>query len=116
MKYLMLIAEPENAYEGEAGEAKLTEIVGKHMALVAELQAAGALLGGDGLQPSFTATTVRTQGGAQTVHDGPFAETKEQVGGYYLIEAADLDAALAWAKKIPVVDGGMVEVRPVAEY
>jgi hypothetical protein len=117
MQYMLLIYEAEEAYAGEAGEAKLMEIVGKHMALSAELRESGVLLGGAGLQPSETATTVATgAGGAQSLHDGPFAETREHLGGYYLIEAADLDAALAVARRIPVVEGGKVEVRPVAQY
>ena len=76
----------------------------------------GVMVAGDGLQTSDTATSVRRAAGGQTVHDGPFPETREQLGGYYLIDVADLDAALAWAKQVPVVDGGGVEVRPVMTY
>jgi hypothetical protein len=77
---------------------------------------AGVHLGGEGLQPSDTATTVKIQeGGEPIVSDGPFAETKEQLGGYYLLDCKDLDDALAWAKKIPM-PGGTVEVRPVMDY
>ena len=95
----------------------LKEIVGKHMALSAELREKGLLLGGDGLQGVDTATTVVTGAdGAQSLHDGPFAETREQLGGYYLIDVPDLDAALGWAKRMPVVPGGKVEVRPVMIY
>ncbi len=116
MQYMLLIYEPEKAYAG-AGEALLSEIVGKHMALSAELREKGLLLCGDGLQGVETATTVVTdQTGAQSLHDGPFAETREQLGGYYLIDVADLDAALAWARRMPVVPGGKVEVRPVMIY
>ena len=87
------------------------------MALSAELREAGQLIGGDGLQGVDTATTVVTDAsGAQGLHDGPFAETKEQLGGYYLIDVPDLDAALAWARRMPVVPGGKVEVRPVMIY
>jgi hypothetical protein len=116
MQYMALIYEPEKAY-ADAGEATLTEIVGKHMALSQEMREKGVLLGGDGLQGTDTATTIVTgPGGAQTVHDGPFAETREQLGGYYLMDVPDLDAALAWAKRMPVVEGGKVEVRPVMIY
>jgi len=116
MQYMLLIYEPEEAY-ANAPEATLTEIVGKHMALSEELRAQGVLLGGDGLQGVDTATTVVTaEGGAQTLHDGPFAETREQLGGYYAVDVADLDAALAVARRIPVVPGGKVEVRPVMIY
>jgi hypothetical protein len=77
---------------------------------------AGVHVGGEGLQPSSTATTVQIQeAGEPIVSDGPFAETKEQLGGYYLLDCPDLDAALAWAKRIPM-PGGTVEVRPVMDY
>lgn len=116
MQYLLLIYESEADYAG-MGEAALTEIVGKHMALSEALRAEGVLLAGDGLQGVDTATTVVTgEGGAQTLHDGPFAETREQLGGYYAVEVPDLDAALAVARRIPVVAGGKVEVRPVMIY
>jgi hypothetical protein len=75
--------------------------------------AAGVLRGGSGLQPSTTATTVRG-GGEVVLTDGPFVETKEQLGGYYVVEVADLDEAIAWAKKVPAVAwGAAIEVRPV---
>ena len=117
MQFMLLIYEPEKAFDGEAGHATLMEIVGKHMKLAAELREAAVWINGDGLQGVETATTVATgPGGTQTLHDGPFAETREQLGGYYLIDAPDLDAALAWARKVPVVAGGKVEVRPVMTY
>ena len=77
---------------------------------------AGVFVGGEGLQPASTATTVQiSPGGDHIVSDGPFAETKEQLGGYYLLDCSDLDDALAWARKIPM-PGGTVEVRPVMDY
>ena len=77
---------------------------------------AGVHVGGEGLQPSATATTIQIQeSGEHIVSDGPFAETKEQLGGYYLLDCEDLDDAIAWAKKIPM-PGGTVEVRPVMDY
>lgn len=69
-------------------------------------------IGGAGLKGTSTATTVRTSSGQKTVHDGPFAETKEQLGGFYLIDVPDLDAAIAIAKKIPMAKDGAVEIRP----
>lgn len=116
MQYMILIYEPEDAYAGEAGQALLTEIVAKHMALAADLRARGVMKDGSGLQDSSTATTIITQGGRQTLHDGPFAETREHLGGYYLIDVGDLDEALAVARRAPVADGGKVEVRPLAVY
>lgn len=109
MQYLLTIwmEEPE--------ELELTpEAMAPWAAFNNEAAAAGVLRGGSGLQPSTTATTVR--GGDEVVlTDGPFVETKEQLGGYYVVEVADLDEALAWAKKIPAVQwGAAIEVRPVA--
>lgn len=77
------------------------------------LRSAGALVAGDPLQPTTTATSVRLRTGERMITDGPFAETKEQLGGYYLIEAKDLDAALDWAAKCPGARVGTIEVRPV---
>ena len=116
MQYMILIYEPEDGFRGEAGEATLQAIVAKHMALAADLRAKGWMKDGSGLQDSTTATTVVTRDGQQTLHDGPFAETREHLGGYYLIDVANLDDALGVAKRIPVMDGGKVEVRPLAVY
>lgn len=116
MQYMILIYEPENAYAGEAGQAALSDNVAKHMALAGELRAKGCMQSGSGLQDSTTATTIVTQGGQQTLHDGPFAETREHLGGYYLIDVPNLDEALAIAKRVPVMNGGKVEVRPLAVY
>jgi hypothetical protein len=86
------------------------------MAYSQSLSDAGAMIAGEGLQESATATTVRpSDDGARVVTDGPFAETKEQIGGFYLIEVDDLDAAIDWAKKVPNRTGA-VEVRPVMDY
>lgn len=109
MQYLLITYTDE----GLAEPAILQEISAAHMRLGAELREAGALVGGNRLRPSDTATTVRTVGGAQSLHDGPYAETREQLAGYYLIEAPDLDAAIAWGKKIPGGPNYAVEVRPV---
>ncbi|QEC46297.1 YciI family protein [Baekduia soli] len=79
------------------------------------LQEAGVLVAGDALQGLEAATTVRVRGGETLVADGPFAETKEMLGGYYLIDVPDLDAALAWAAKVPNAPYGSVEVRPLME-
>jgi hypothetical protein len=109
MQYLLLI------YADEAfnNSADMQEISAAHMRLGAELQETGAMVGGNRLKTSDTASTVRTVGGVQSLHDGPYAETREQLGGYYLVEAPDLDAAIAWARKIPGGPNYAVEVRPV---
>ncbi|MEW5688259.1 MAG: YciI family protein [Pseudomonadota bacterium] len=113
MQYMLLIYEPQDAYAGENGQGILEDIVAKHMALAEELRASGVQRGGAGLQGVETATTVVTQGGQKTLHDGPFAETREHLGGYYLVDVANLDEALDIARRIPGVDGMKVEVRPV---
>ncbi len=74
---------------------------------------AGVIVKGDGLQGPHTSTTLRVRDGSRRVQDGPFADTKEQLGGYFVIEVPDLDAALAWAAKAPCVHDGSVEIRPV---
>ena len=112
MQYMLLIYEDESAYRAPES---LQSVVAAHMRLAAEMREKGVLVAGDGLQASATATTVRTQGG-KTIHDGPFPETREQLGGYYLVDVADLDAALGWAKQVPVIEGGAVEVRPLMTY
>ena len=111
MQYLLMIYEDESVYGPDKDSAAMAEVVAKHMALGPKLGA--ARLGGAGLQNTPNATTVRTTGGKQTVHDGPFAETKEQLGGYYLIDVPDLDAAIAIARQIPLYAEGAIEIRPV---
>lgn len=116
MQYMLLIYEDDDqAYaEGEAG-TNWQDIVAAHGAFARSLAQAGVMRGGAGLKRHDTATTVRKTAGAYTVHDGPYAETREQLGGYYLIEVATLDEALAWAKKLPLTGDGSVEIRPVLE-
>ena len=113
MKYMLLIYEDQNAYRTPQA---MQDVVAAHMRLVADMSEKGVMVAGDGLQGVETATTVRDDGAGKTVHDGPYAETREQLGGYYLIDVADLDAALAWARQVPVAAGGGVEVRPVMIY
>jgi hypothetical protein len=115
MKYMLMIADDPGRYEGEGGEALLADIIARHRAMHEEMKAAGVLWTGHQLQPAATATTVRTNGDVQTLHDGPYAETHEEFGGYYLIDVPDLDAAIFWARKIPQPGKGSVEVRPVVE-
>jgi hypothetical protein len=115
MKYLLALIGDESPMADRTPE-QMAEAMRAWDAYTNELRDSGAFLGGEGLQPSATATTVKlAQTGDPVVTDGPFAETKEQLGGYYLIDCNDLDEALAWAKKIPM-PGGAVEVRPVMDY
>lgn len=111
MQYMLMIYEDETAYGPDKNNAVLQEMVAKHMAFARDL--GPARVGGAGLAGTATATTVRTTGGAKTIHDGPFAEAREQLGGFYLIDVPDLDAALAIAKRVPITEGGAVEVRPL---
>lgn len=114
MQYALLIYEDESAYRDEDGRA-WREIIEAHGAFAGELAEKGLLRGGAGLNTVDTATTVRKAKGEHTLHDGPFAEAKEQLGGFYLIEVDDLDAALAWARKVPLGGDGAVEVRPMVD-
>ena len=109
MQYLLLIYGDETQND----PAILQDITAAHMRLGAELAESGAMVGGNRLRPSETATTIRTTDGTQSLHDGPYAETREQLGGYYMIEAPDLDSAIAWGKKIPGGPNYAIEVRPV---
>lgn len=111
MQYMLLIYEDESVYGDKGDTPAMREIVARHWKLAEEL--GEKRLGGCGLQSTATATTVRTVDGSQTLHNGPFAETREQLGGYYLVEAEDLDAAVAIARRVPVRANGSVEVRPL---
>ena len=118
VKYLLLIAGPEPRLNGhevpEADETKRMQAWGSY---TQELIATNKILGGERLRPVATATTVRQTNGQRLISDGPFAETKEQLGGFYVIEAKDLDEAVEWANKMPHLadDGGTVEIRPIWE-
>jgi hypothetical protein len=115
MQYMLLIYDPESAWAGfsEAERGKLHEEYG---AYTTTLRDSGALVAGDQLQPVQTATTVTVPNGETVVTDGPFAETKEQLGGYYLIDVESLDEAIEWAGKIPSARFGKVEVRPIVVW
>jgi hypothetical protein len=112
MQYLLLIYRDEQAVLSASKEA-VGEMMAAYRAYTEAMQNAGAYVGGNRLQPVSTATTVRAPNGKSNVLDGPYAETKEQLGGYYLIEAPDLDAALSWAARCPGAAQGAIEVRPV---
>ncbi len=116
MKYMLTIIGEETDW-GEVSPEQAKAAMASWDAYTAELRDAGAFVAGEGLQPSATATTVKLRGDeAPITVDGPFAETKEQLGGFYLVEAPDLDSALEWARKIPAQAGYSIEVRPVIDY
>ncbi|TMR89970.1 YciI family protein [Nonomuraea basaltis] len=111
MRFALLINERPEAYEGLSGDERAA-ISAEYVALMADER----MIGGEQLQPADTATTVRVEGGEMLLIDGPFADTKEIFGGFYLIEAVDLDDALELAARIPAARlGGSVEVRPLVE-
>ena len=112
MQYLLLIYGNETAMAA-ATEANNGQMLAAYGAYAEAMGKAGVLQGGNRLRPTSSATTVRIAGGKTTVLDGPYAETKEQLGGYFLIDAPDLDAALSWAERCPGASTGVVEVRPV---
>ena len=114
MRYLLLLYDNETRPGSDPTAADPDEIAG-YIAFDKKTKAAGQYLGGDALQPTSTATTVRVRDGKTVITDGPFAETKEQLGGFYMIEAKDLDEALALAAEIPAARTGSVEVRPILE-
>jgi hypothetical protein len=115
MRYLCLIYDEEKKLT-EMSKSDADAFMGEYFAFTEGIKKSGHHLGGEALQPVQTATTVRVRNGKVATTDGPFAETKEQLGGYYLIEARDLNDALQVAAKIPSARLGSVEVRPIAEF
>jgi hypothetical protein len=112
MQYMLLIYDEEQAAESMPRK-EMTGIINAYMAYTQALKDATVWVASNRLRPTSAATAVRTTNGAIKVLDGPFAETKEQLGGYYLIDVPDLDAALSWAKRCPGANYGTVEVRPI---
>jgi hypothetical protein len=115
MQYMLLI------YDNEKNGSSMSEkernaIMGEYFAFTEEIKKSGAYVAGDALQPTIAATSVRVREGKRLTTDGPFAETKEQLGGYYLVNAKDLDEAMAMAARIPAARLGSIEVRPVMKF
>jgi hypothetical protein len=108
----LLIYGTESDFAGMS-EAEQGQIFGEYMAYSSAIKKSGHYIGGEALQPVATATTVRLKNGRPITTDGPFAETKEQLGGFYLVEARDLDEAIGLAARIPTHGIGSVEVRPI---
>jgi hypothetical protein len=115
MKYMLLLY-VDPAREPAHGTPEYQAYIQEFYTVTARTKGFGTMLSGDGLQGVETATSLRLRDGKRETMDGPFAETREHLGGFYLIEAADLDAALAFAAEIPVARIGTVEVRPVMTY
>ena len=115
MKYLCLIYDEEKTFTGMS-KAESDAFMGEYFAFTEGIKKSGHYLGGEALKPVHTATTVRIRNGKMSTTDGPFAETKEQLGGYYVIEARDLNDAIQIAAKIPSARVGSVEVRPIEDF
>ena len=115
MQYMILIYN-DPAREPAYGTPEFDQMMGGYFAANAQMKADGVLRGGDGLKGVETATSLRIRGGKVETMDGPFAETREHLGGYYLVEVPDLDAALKFAAIIPSASYGTIEVRPVMDY
>ncbi len=114
MEYILHLYNEEKRWS-KMGEDEFRREIGAYMAYRNALEQAGVYAGGNRLEPTTTATQVRvTSEGKTSVLDGPYAETKEQLGGYFIIDVPDLDAALSWAARCPCASHGTVEVRPVA--
>jgi hypothetical protein len=114
MLYALMVYESPAAFDARTGKDQ-EAYMGAWRAYADALRHAGVMAGGKGLQPSETATTLRLRDGERTVQDGPYADTKEQLGGFFLLDVPDLDTALDWAARCPASWDGAVEVRPVME-
>jgi hypothetical protein len=114
MRYLLLIYGEEPTTP--PSQQEIDAVMAEWWEYDAAIKASGVHLAGDALQPSQTATTVRLKAGERVVTDGPFAETREVLGGYYLVDVPDLDTALDWAARCPGAKYGSMEVRPVQEF
>lgn len=112
MKYILLIYDDEQV-RVKSSEAERTQMYGEYAQLTQQIQSGGQYVAGSGLQPTATATSVRVRDGQRLLTDGPFAETREQLGGYYLVDARDLDEAISIAARIPSARQGTAEVRPL---
>jgi hypothetical protein len=115
MQYLAIIYGDESLYANATPE-DIGAIFAAHGKFGEDARAAGVFVGGEGLQGTNTATTVRVRDGERLLTDGPYAETKEQIGGYYVLDCKDLDDALNWAAQIPEAKTGSIEVRPIMDY
>ena len=117
MRYTLLLHYPEmTADQLEGGEAAIQEAMVAFDAYAKALDSAGVLISAEVLQPSQSTTTVSLKDGGLVVQDGPFADTKEQLGGTFVLDVPDLDAAIAWAEKGPSIGWGAVEIRPTGVY
>jgi hypothetical protein len=115
MKYALTIYNEESGW-GDLSEEEQGAVTQAYGEVTEEMGQKGVLVAGEGLHPTATATTVRVRDGERSVTDGPFAETKEQLGGFYVLDVKDLDEAIEWAAKIPGALRGSIEIRPVMVF
>jgi hypothetical protein len=113
MQYMLLFYQPAAAFEAASDPTRQGEYMGAWGAYVGAMLASGTVVSGAGLTPPQTATTVRMRAGKRQVQDGPYADTREHLAGYFVIEVPSLDVALDWAARAPNSDDGSTEVRPV---
>jgi hypothetical protein len=111
MKYTLFLYNDESAFANIKPEM-MQQVQAAFEAYTKSLVDAGVFVAADWLKPSFSGTTITLRDGSRRVQDGPYAATKEQLGGFYVIDVPDLDAALSWAEKCPAVHGGIIEIRP----
>jgi|SRR5882672_3695713 len=114
MKYMLLIHDSEKAWAG-LGEAERQDIMGRYRTFATEIRGNGQYVAGSQLQPTTNATSVQVRNGKRLVTDGPFAETREQLGGFFVVEARNLDDAIALAERLPSAATGTIEIRPLVE-
>jgi hypothetical protein len=117
MRYMFLVYSRETEF-AEANATDREKMIAAHWAVMDETKKQGIFIGAEPLHPTATATTIRTENGKPLILDGPFAETKEQLAGYYILNCADLDEAIAWGAKIPAAckgGDGCIEIRPIAD-
>ena len=115
VKYMLSLYDEESKWVG-AGPEDFAQELAAYEAFDRAAMDAGVFVAGEGLQPTATATTVRVRDGERLLTDGPFAETREQLGGFYVLDCPSLDEAIAWAARLPGAATGCVEVRPVIDY
>jgi hypothetical protein len=116
MKYMLLLIDDEDGWQN-LSEDEIAEAMTAYEDYYRQLTDAGVFVAGEGLQPSSTSTTMRLVDGERVLTDGPFAETKEQLGGFYVLDCKNLDEVLDWAEKCPAAAvGGTIEIRPVMDY
>ena len=116
MQYMCLIYTADDSGEPNPGTKQFDDFIGEYNKFTEEVQAAGKMVGANALDRVTTATTVRVRDGKTNVTDGPFAETKELLGGYYILDCKDIDEAMSWAAKIPSARFGSIEIRPVMVF